>query len=69
MEFWNLRSYTVDLEPESCEKGAGNPQIEWTRDIRVAGSTWITESQDFIGQMVGQAQEGTALSKVTQQVA
>lgn len=26
LELWDLRSHAVDLDPESCRKGAGDPQ-------------------------------------------
>lgn len=47
-----MRSHTVDLEPESCEKGAGDPQTEWTQDISLTRYTGMTESKGFIVQMV-----------------
>lgn len=56
----------MGLEPESCEKGARDPQTKWTEDIRLARSTGMTECKDIIVQMVEEKQH---LSKVTQQVA
>lgn len=52
MKFWKSRSHIVDLEPESCEKGARDPQTKWTEDIRLARSTGMTECKDIILQMV-----------------
>lgn len=47
-----MRSHTVDLGPAGCEKGAGDPQTVWTQDISLARYTGMTESKDFIVQMV-----------------
>ena len=55
LEFWNLRSHTE--EPESCEKGAEEPQTEWIH--RTSGwqdPSGMTESKDFIVQMAEQTQ-------------
>ena len=67
---WNLRTHPADLEPESCEKGAGVHRQSRSTGHQAGRPPATTGPKDFHGTGGrSRPREEQHLSKVTQQVA